>query len=96
MTKDSSIVDAIKAARDEGYRSGIARSIALCRFYEAENFRLASDTIRIDPILCGERSPVAVDLSDDLQVQGCIHAAMAHAARNIADLLEAEPGAWMP
>lgn len=66
-------------------------NIAIARFYEVENFRLAGDTILADPLLNG-RDHTAVDLSDDLQVSGCIHAAMAHAAANIAQAIEARSG----
>lgn len=79
----------IHASREEGRRAGMMEAAQIARFYEVENFRLASDTILIDPILSGSDAS-AVDLSDDLQVQGCVHASMAHAAKNIARAIEAK------
>lgn len=56
-------------------------------FYAAENFRLAQDTILLDPVLRSrgaDQSPEALALSEKLRVEGCVHSSMAHSAQYIA------------
>lgn len=53
-------------------------------FYAKENFRLATDTILLDPVLRGGSSDKALVVSEDLQMWGCIYSSRAHAAQDIA------------
>lgn len=52
--------------------------------FEDENFRMAHDTLLLDPALRGGRTQAAIAASDELQIDGAIATSMAHAARNIA------------
>jgi len=69
--------------RDD-YQRGLEEGARIADLYAEENFRMASDTILIDPVLRGDLSAPALVLSEEAQVNGCIHSSMAHAARNIA------------
>lgn len=45
----------------------------------------AGDTVLHDPVLSGrDRSPEAFEKSREMSINGCVHSAMFHAARNIA------------
>lgn len=53
--------------------------------YASVNIEMAHDTILADPVLSGKDvSPAALEKSRDLQIDGCIHSSMFHAAQNIA------------
>lgn len=66
------------------FQRGLEAAAAIADLYETENFRLASDTILTDPVLKHDLSPEAFIISEGLQLEGHMHASMAHAARNIA------------
>ncbi len=62
---------------------------AICDAWEAENFRLATDTILLDPLLNGDASCAAANKSAALQLEGAGHAYAAHAAKHIAAAIRA-------
>ena len=74
-------MDRREAARAEA----LEEAARIADFYAEENFRLAQDTILIDPVLRNrDLSPGALAISDRLQSDGHMHASMAHAAQHIA------------
>lgn len=73
------------ATQTAEWRRAMEVAASIADTYATENFRLAGDTILTDPVLSGrDFSAQACAISDRLQVDGCIHSAMAHAAQNIA------------
>ncbi len=52
--------------------------------YAEANIELAGDSILLSPALHGDLSPDAYAKEQDLQIDGCIHSSMFHAAQNIA------------
>jgi hypothetical protein len=66
------------------FRRGLEAAAKIADMYAKENWRLTSDTILTDPVLRGDMSAEAMEVSKRLQTDGCIHSSMAHAAQNIA------------
>ncbi|MBB6262112.1 hypothetical protein FHS77_002680 [Paenochrobactrum gallinarii] len=64
--------------------------------FAAENFRMATDTIMVDPVLSKQRKGLShlitsedYKISEDEMNKGIIHSSMAHAAQNIAAAIRA-------
>lgn len=76
----------------------IAECLRICDMFADENIRMADDTIMSDPLLARLRARrrgldvqplTAADFSlcVELQIDGCVHSAMHHAAKNIGDAI---------
>lgn len=67
------------------YQRGLEDAATIADAYAAENFQMATDTILTDPVLARrDTTEAALAASAMAQTDGCIHASMAHAAKNIA------------
>jgi hypothetical protein len=67
-----------------GVRAGLEAAAGVASMWSEENFRLAGDTIHLDPFLHGDLSEQAALKSMELTDQGADFAARAHAAQDIA------------
>ena len=82
------VTEAVKAEREA--------CAALADEYAEENFRMATDTIMIDPILTAHRkkrpyirTPQADELSEKCQIDGAMHSSSAHTAQHVAAAIRA-------
>jgi len=75
------------------YNKGLEDAAKEAEFYGDENFRLANDTIKIDPILNMRSTPETIDadtrLAEILAVDGHGYASAGHAGHNIATNIRA-------
>ena len=71
------------------FRRGLDAAAAVADLYASENFRMASDTVLLDPVLRGNASSAALARSDALQDAGQRHAELAHLAQQIAAAIRA-------
>ena len=71
------------------FRRGLEAAAAVADLYASENFRMASDTVLLDPVLRGNSSSAALARSDALQDAGQRHAELAHLAQHIAAAIRA-------
>ena len=85
--------------RQEGVAAERKRCVEIARMFADENILMAGDTILMDPILSRARrkelGPVTAEecaLSEKMQIEGCVHSAMYHAAKNIANAIERKAG----
>ena len=72
-------------------REALEEAARIADAFEQENFAMCTDSILLDPVLSkfGRRNGHTItaedwESSESHQVDGTIHSAMAHAARNIA------------
>lgn len=79
-------------------QEAVAECLRICDMFADENIRMADDTIMMDPLLSrvrDNRRGLAVApmtdgewaLCEKLQIDGCVHSAMYHAAKNIGDAI---------
>lgn len=72
------------------YLRAIEDAAEMADLWAIENFRLASDTIHLDPVLSGRAATVAAMAeSEQLTLDGALYAARAHAAQDVARAIRA-------
>ncbi len=85
----------------EDYRNGMRRAAEIAKMFADENFRMATDTILLDPIINRKKRAQirtyddlqkATALAESLEVDGCIYSARAHSAKDIAQSILSEIG----
>lgn len=78
--------EAAESARAAAFRE----AAEVARAYAETNLEMAGDSVLADPILHGGPfTPDNIKKSEGLQIDGCIHSSMYHAANNIAEAIEA-------
>ena len=89
----------LEAERETAVVAERKRCVEIARMFADENILMAGDTILMDPILSRARrkelGPVTAEecaLSEKMQIEGCVHSAMYHAAKNIANAIERKAG----
>lgn len=76
----------------------IAECLRICDMFADENLRMAEDTVMMDPLLSRLRNrrrgdavepldATDIALCERLEIEGCIHSSMHHAAKNIGDAI---------
>lgn len=85
------------------FQRGMLYAAQIVRLFADENMRMADDTIRLDPILNRRMRVQLKSLaeieeagrrSEQLALDGHNYASRAHAASDIADMIEARANAW--
>jgi len=73
------------------YNRGLEVAAKLAALWSDENFRMATDTIKCDPLLNGTATEATLvqdlDKSEDLAIDGHVHASIGHACKDLAKMI---------
>jgi hypothetical protein len=89
MVRPGEAIDAIVAAIDAAVAAETERCARIADAYAEENSRMAGDTILLSPAFHGVWTKESMEKEGELQIDGCIHSSMFHAAQNIAAAIRA-------